>query len=78
MSEPIIVQPGTPAGQPLNIEQYKEAFQYLHDEWMEADSLLDKLGVPAQIQIEDETETRSIADRIRLALDIKIDQRSDV
>lgn len=78
MSEPIIVQPGTPPGEPLSIQQYQQAFQYLHDEWMEADTLLDKLGVPAQINLDtDNVETRTIADRIRLVLDLPLDRGSE-
>ncbi len=69
--KPFIAAPGLPEDRPLNMDEYSEAFLYLHDEWAAVDTYLDRLGYPAQVKGPEGNETLSLVERIRQALDEK-------
>lgn len=69
-SPAVIVQSGTPGGL-LSPDEYTEAFTFLYDEWMAADSFLESLGIPAQGEEGGDLTDYTMAQRIRMALDEK-------
>ena len=69
MKKPIVVQPGATISK-INMDDYKDSFLFLYDEWISADAYLEMLGVPAQVTVEEDVvETRSLEERIRILFD---------
>lgn len=71
--EPKIITPGTAPGEPMSLDEYSEAFLYLYDEWTAADTYLEKLGYPAQVEQGGVTKTLTLTQRIRMVLDDRTD-----
>ena len=66
MSSPqfIIARPGTKGI--ISSQEYTEMFVFLHQEWLDADKLLEEDGFPAHVEEFGQIETSSLAQRMRL------------